>query len=170
MENNSMRMFLSMENITKHKDHLKKMRSKLSLINKCYSDYKDMDSYTKKEVEYLRKYILSHELFFNSFKTTSGVCKKIKGYFTSKERLLYDISEMVKNYSFGFLFIYADKKKIPRISYSFDLREPFSLYDPILAIDLFEHVYFADYGFNKDDFVKNALKYLDLDALESKLS
>ncbi len=166
-----MRQFLSAENIRRHLDHLSNMRNKLSIIEKSYPGINEMDIKAKREAEYLKKYILSHELFFNSFKSTSGICTKIKNHFISKERFIYDVIEIAKEKSYGFIYICIDKRKNPKIIYSSEeYSEPYMKYEPVLAFDLYEHVYFADYGFKREDFLKNAMIYLDLDALEAKLS
>lgn len=170
MNQSAMRQFLSEENITRHKDYLNSMRGKLSIIEKSFNDKKNMDIKTRNEYNYLRKCISSHELFFNSFKLSSGKCANIKKYFSSKERFIYDLMEISKNKESGFIYVYVDKRKTPQIDYSTDFSDPYSKFEPILAFDLYEHVYFADYGFKKADFLKNALVYLDLDALDCKLS
>jgi superoxide dismutase len=119
---------------------------------------------------YLYKYIKSHDLFFNSFSRERLKCNNIRKYYSSRERLVYEIFEISKANSHGFIYVYIDDRKGPKIDFSSDFANPYSKYEPCLAIDLYEHTYFADYGFAKEKFLRKALQYLNLELLDVKLS
>ena len=172
--------FLSNNNILRHKEHLKTIRSKLSIIVKSCPEINNMnidalermriDRDVKGEVIYLRKYIMAHELFFDSFSDSVGKCTKLKAAKCSKERFLYDILEKAKVSNNCFAFVYINKRQIPCIDISKDLAKPFSAYTPILALDLYEHTYFTDYGFDLEKYIKNALIYFNLNRVEANLT
>ena len=48
-----------------------------------------------------------------------------------------------------------------------DLTGVFLKYDVRLAVDLCEHAYFYDYGFDKKSYLKAALSSLDLSKIEN---
>ena len=75
-----------------------------------------------------------------------------------------------KEREYGFLFVYLDKYGIPRCRFSTATDGAFINYEPILALDLYEHAYFNDYGFNRDRYLRSALEYLDLERLNSDIS
>ena len=66
-----------------------------------------------------------------------------------------------------FLFVYVDKNGIPKWSFSKEGNGEFVLFQPILSIDLYEHTYFLDYGFDKKRFIRTAISYLDISSLDN---
>ena len=180
MKTDVMNLFLSRENINKHLEHLRQARLKLSVLEKSYPklsglDLKGICSLSlprdiRDRVIYLHKYIKSHELFFNSFSLERNKCNKIKKYYSSRERFVYEIFQLAADKTSGFIYIYIDGKRGPKIEFSADFTNPFTRYEPCLALDLYEHTYFADYGFAKDKFLRNALQYLNVELLDMKLS
>ena len=175
-----MECFLSKNNILRHKEHIKTVRSKLSIIEKSCPEITNInidalermriDRNIKAEVIYLHKYISAHELFFDSFSANVGKCTKLKVAICSKERFLYEILEKAKESDGGFAFVYINKRQIPCIDISKDLVKTFSAYTPILALDLCEHAYFTDYGFDLEKYIKNALVYFNLNVIEANLT
>lgn len=180
MDIEAMNCFLSRENIEKHLEHVRQARLRLSVLEKsfpCISGAKiaeiknaNIDRKAKGEALWLKKYVKSHELFFNSFSLNGGRCEKIKKYYSSREGFIYEIFRVAREMDSGFLFVHIDGKRGPKIDFSSDLSAPFTKYEPNLALDLYEHTYFADYGFLKDKFLKNALSYFNIEAIDAKLS
>ena len=62
-----------------------------------------------------------------------------------------------------------DKYGIPRYSFSTWDDGAFLRYEPVLAVDMYEHAYFNDYGFEKEKYLRTSLEYLDLERLASAL-
>ena len=73
---------------------------------------------------------------------------------------------MKNNYP-GFLLIFADKRKNLAFTYGESLVDVIIKNEPLLAIDLWEHAYFSDYGFDKKRYVKNLLPYINLDKINN---
>lgn len=163
----AMEFFLSKENLNLHFSYLNDLKLKYSILeksgvfqggNKIKGNYSEV----KKEAKNLRKEIDLHEIYFSSFAKNSPKCDFLKRFYSSKESFLYEIFVTAKHCESDFLIISRNKIGKPFISNSDD----FSGVTSILALDLSEHAYFFDYAFNKDEYIKRALNYLDLSKLE----
>ena len=166
----AMNMFLSEDNIKKHLAHLRDYRLKLSILEKSLPELKGMtptdimrsnfSAEIKNEALKYHWQIKAHEIFFDSFALNYNRSEALTNYYSSRERFAYDIYRKAMEKECGFIFITIKNGK-PQIIYlpSGD----YSLFKiaPVLAIDLFEHTYFLDYGFDKEKFFRNALMYLD---------
>lgn len=179
MDCSSMTLFLSEENIKLHKEYLNKQKLRYSILKKSCatplaSDIKEiyrnaMPKDVKKEALELLCDIKSHELFFNSFIYPTKICNNIKKYYTSQESLVYDVLLKARERNFGFLYLCLDTRGKPRLEYGNNEVDIFIKYDPILAFDLWEHVYIRDYGFNREKFLRCALEYFNLKLLDDRL-
>lgn len=180
MDYSAMRLFLSEENIKIHLDYLKKSRLMYSILQKSNSKIvgdnikaiynQNLPKQDKNEAINLLCDIKSHEIFFNSFSNVVPVCKHIKKFYSSAEKLIYDVYVLAKNNCTGFVYLCIDRKGALTIEYRRDASDIFIKYDPVLALDLCEHTYFKDYGFNKDRYLKNALRYFNLKLLDDRLN
>ena len=156
MDFTAMNQFLTEESIKTHLEHLRQLKLKLSVMEKCYPDilgkdiftinHLNLDRETKREVTELIKNIRAHEKYFGSFSMSKRKCERIKQVYSSVEKLLYDAYELARTNGEGFLFAYVDGRGRIGLEFSGDLSYPFSRYEPILALDAFEHAYFADYS------------------------
>ncbi len=179
MDYSTMRLFLSEENIKMHLEYLNKQRLVYSILQKSnpqivgdnIKDIFNKNLFQKDKFDAINLLcdIKSHEIFFNSFASSVPVCKRIKKYYGSVEKLIYDVYVLAKNNSTGFVYLCMDKKGNPRIEYRREPSDIFIKYEPVLALDLCEHAYFKDYGFNKDRYLKNSLGYFDLKLLDDRL-
>lgn len=166
--------FLSEENIKRHFEYLRNLRLKLSiheksepsLIGKSISEVSRMPLMAdhREEVLRLKWRIKAHECFFGSFSLSPRSSELVNNHFCSRERFVYEIFLEAMKTEHGFLFVYLDKKR-PRIVTESTGGGAFIKYEPILAVDLYEHTYFNDYGFRKDRYIRNALMYLDTEKL-----
>ena len=155
MSDQAMRMFLSEENIKRHKEFVNSLRLKRSILEKSDSKAMRIDGRLKREAEYLDWQIKSHELFLGSF--SSAVKRSAKG-----ESIRYKLYLECMDHENGFLYIYFDRglrTKSVADNWSIPNKEK------CLCLDLYEHCYFLDYGFKKDKFLKNMLPYLDIERL-----
>ena len=168
MNIDAMNMFLSEENIKKHLEHLRTLRLKYSVLEKSVPEIggRDLSEILKlriapqirEEVSELLWNIRSHELFFNSFVEHPLWNRKD----LSRERLMYDILQLSYVKGYGFIYIYNDNKNgSVKLSHSIEFDGAFVRYKPKLCIDLFEHVYFCDYGFKMDRYLSGAISYLN---------
>lgn len=175
----AMNMFLSEDNIKRHLEHLRTMRFRYSIIEKSFPALKgknakeilrmNMNKDLKDEAISLLRYIKAHECFFDSFTELPKRCDRVIKHYASREKFIYDLYTECKEREYGFLYIFPDRYGIPRYSFSTDGDGAFIIYEPTLAIDMYEHTYFNDYGFSKDKFLRAALEYLDLERLSTTL-
>ena len=165
--------FLSETNIGMHKEYLRELCLKLSIFEKTYPDLVDKDlvgilksgipKNEKEEAALLKADIISHKVFFDSFDSRSGVCEAIRHKWGSEASFLHSLYEKCVS-SNGFLFIYRNKGGIGYYIGD-NYRTELLKHIPILAVDLFEHSYFYDYGFNKRGYIQKALSNLNLSKL-----
>jgi superoxide dismutase len=175
MNNGAMNMFLSEDNIKRHLDHLRTYRLKLSIVEKSFPDLKgrgireilrmNIAKDVKDEIVRLSWQIKSHECFFNSFTDQPHVKSCKLKHYSSKEKFIYDLFLEAREKEYGFLYVYKDKYDIPRYRFSDENDGAFIHYQPKLALDLYEHTYFNDYRFKKEEFLRRALNYLNLERL-----
>lgn len=170
----AMNMFLSEVNIMRHAEYLRNIRLKLSILEKSVPHLRELareetfmsikNKDLRKEAYELLTDISCHECFFSSFVCTPSN-KKITSLGKTREALLYDIYFLSMQRKGGFACVYIDRGSI-KIGY-WDNTTQTKFIRPILAIDLDEHSYFYDYGFDKDRYIRTALTYLDTDRLNN---
>ena len=174
----AMKLFLSEDNIKRHIEHLREKRLKYSILEKSIPQLEgksindivrlNIDRNIKDEAISLLWYIKSHESFFNSFTEEHTKCDKVLAHYSSLESFLYDVYTEALEHNNGFLYIYLDRQGKPRWIFSDKCEGAFIRYEPILTLDLYEHVYYLDYGFQKKRFLHNALMYLNLSSLDNR--
>lgn len=111
----------------------------------------------------------AHKIFFDSFAHLTKKCENVKKHFGSDEKFLYEVFECARSGSYGFVFVYLDKRSKPQIEFTAS-RDGFTRYSPILALDVFEHAYFWDYGFEKERYLRAAISRFDIEKLEMALT
>ena len=171
----AMNLFLSEGNIKRHLEHLREKRLCYSILEKSMPELCEhsineiirlnIDRGVKDEAISLLWYIKSHECFFDSFSINQNMVNISR---ISVEKLLYEIYTEAMKMDHGFLFVTVDKHKTPKITFSDGNDGAFIKYKPILALDLYEHTYFLDYGFDKKRFLQNAIKYLNISSLDKR--
>lgn len=165
--------FLSEYNINLHKEHLNKLKNLYSVMEKSYPEIKGqsiekirrmrISTSEKAEIMRLSGLILAHEVFFSSFDSSYKSSQLVRQSFGSEANFLYEAYVLGKE-KVGFLFVFEENGKI-----SLSVVGDFSCgltKTPLLAIDLEEHAYFYDYGFCKEDYLRSALKKLNLSVLD----
>ncbi len=170
----AMNLFLSDNNIKRHLEHLREHKLRYSILEKSLSQLKgrsmkeivrlNLSREIKDEALSLMWYIKAHECFFDSFCHNQSA--KEVGHL-SKEKFIYDIYSEALGRDHGFIFIYKDRQGKPHMTFSEGNDGAFIKYNPVLALDLYEHTYFLDYGFDKKRFLKNAIMYLDTSSLDN---
>ena len=179
MNTKGMNMFLSEDNIKRHCEHLKTLKLCFSILEKSLSQPLENDinqilkmnieREVKSEASELLWKIKSHELFFSSFSEKQVVNGKILNGTISKEKFLYDIFVELSDKDYGFFYVCLNNRGQPYTVFTQRFDGAFLKYSPILALDLYEHTYFCDYGFDKKRFLKSALTYLDLSLLDNSV-
>lgn len=174
MDLKGMNLFLSKENINRHIEFLRSLRLKYSILEKSVEALRGKEiedliklklkSDIKEEAIDLLWKIRSHQLFFDSFNERAVISKESVGSL-EREGILYRAFCLAKEKDWGFLYLYLDKQRNPVHIYADSFDGAFVKYRPSLCLDLYEHTYLMDYGFNKTKFLKNALAYFDIERL-----
>lgn len=142
--------FLSEENLRLHKEYLEMLKMKKIM------------SLSKKEQTLTEAEIRAHTLYFSSFRKEHIPCPRIKEGYGSENRFCFILSEHAKDIKSGFLFIYPMAHR-PFVGYGTEKKH---LDRALLAIDLWEHAYFLDYGFDFSSYLTAALSHLDFSRLK----
>ena len=171
--------FLSERNISLHTEYARELGNRFSIFEKSYPELKDKDARgisrariaRGEREEALRLYceISAHRLFFSSFCDKCPRCGKIARAYGSEAGFLYELLTYSRERE-GFLLIYTDTRGEIGYRAGREYCEVFLRYSPILALDLCEHAYFLDYGFDKYAYLKNALSRLDLSKITKDIA
>ena len=169
MEKNAMRSFLSERNLNLHREYLENCRLKLSILEKSgfnvsgksYIELCNMRSCeAKEEILHLAGEIYRHELYFDSFGMGGAGCDCLKERYGSVAGFLYEVERAAMREEGGFILVYFDGRSAVIGHSSRELHRRYG--EPKLAIDLAEHAYFIDYGFDKERYVRAAVSHLQL--------
>lgn len=167
--------FLSEENYEMHMEYLRTLRLK-------YSIYKDDSTSTKNrnKNDILRQNIKNirndksasllleitlHDVFFNSFSDGRLFSSDfLVRSFGSEAGFLNQVFQRCMDLESGFLCVFTTEGGI-----HFGSSRESSLFlkygIPNIAIDLCEHAYFLDYGFDRERYLRSAISYLDASKL-----
>ena len=121
--------------------------------------------YDKRDALELLSEIALHELFFVSFSHSPyPAADAVRRAYGSEANFLNRIYKQAMSLPYGFLLVYSFGGRIV-VRECTDLRSAYYRSAPVLALDVCEHVYFSDYGFDKERYLLAALPYLDLTRL-----
>ena len=170
--------FLSEQNLYMHREYLRKLKLEYSIFEKSYPQIVGKNcreimytrSITKRRerdaAANLKAEILAHELFFESYSTPNQSSESIKKSFGSQASFIYELSERCVHSS-GFMLLYVDTIGKIGTYVGTHYVKAFADNRPILALDLFEHSYFYDYGFDKKSYVNNALARMNFAVIDN---
>ena len=167
--------FLSERNIEMHREYLNTLVLKYNIFLKSYPELvgRDIKGILKSsiplseraEAEKLYSEIIAHKLYFSSFSERNLSSDRIKKEYGSVASFLYFVAEECKKADKGFLFICDDGKALSVITAE-RCENVFRTKKAVLALDLCEHAYFYDYGFERERYVLNAISHFDLCKIE----
>jgi superoxide dismutase len=151
-----------------HTEYLKKLKLQYSVLEKScpciagrdVSEIQRMRVKYKDEILSLKAEISAHELFFASFGAKNQTSSLIKRTYGSEASFIYELYEATRDVGNCFAFVNRTGGGV-----EFSLGEPkeiLKIKNPVLSIDLFEHSYFLDYGFEREEYIKNMLAHLNL--------
>ena len=174
MDTVAMHMFLSEGSIKQHIENLRRLRLRHSVNEECYPQIRgkslcevshmNIPSPERREIVENMRSIQAHELYFSSFTDAPRAVKSLRRYYSSEEAFLYEALELSLGCHSAFLYVCVERgRPTLRISHGDD--GFFIDREPLLALDLFEHAYFLDYGFDREKYLKSALCRLDLQRL-----
>lgn len=164
-----LREFLSEENISLHREYVRQKRLKYSILETAERELRDakvkdlyrmkLDRRDRADALDLLPEIILHDVFFSSFceekYPTSALVSSVYG---SEAAFLNRLYKAALGSLFGFLIIGRGAS----YSVSTDYKKALRYDEPLLALDLCEHAYFLDYGFDRDRYLVSALSHLDL--------
>ena len=172
--------FLSQANIKEHLSYYRTLKNKHSIIEKSYPDLKgksaeeifkmNLNRGLKEELSRLLCKIKAHELYFSSFSEDVKPSFAVRKHYGSENSFIYELKKAALSMEYGYAYVYLDFKGIPSFRCVCSLDERFIKDRPKLLVDLYEHAYFADYGFNYPLYLDGALSHIDLSRLESDKS
>lgn len=170
-----MRYFLSERNIELHKRYLNDCLSKISILKKSTDNLSDnikdlrsskVNKDIKREAYELYFNRDMHELYFKSFVKDPQPSSVVRRCYGTENNFVYELYRFAKGSRGEFIAVYLDRRGNVRFD---DARRVLSSgYDPQLAVDLCEHAYFLDYGYDREKYLTNALSGLNLAMLDTK--
>ncbi len=98
-----------------------------------------------------------HKAYFSSFVPV--------GTGNVSTEFLYRAERAMSERQYGFCLFYVDRKGNLEFAFEDELR---ALPSDFLAVDLYEHAYFEDYGFDRARYVKEALCRMDFAKISEK--
>ena len=173
----NMLSFLSENTCRLHKEYLNTQKLRFSILTKSEPRLLGLDvceirvaraipQDIREEAITALSEIRAHELYFNSFAPCGTRSPYVKEKYGSESSFLYSILCDVKHFGEGFCFIVKHGGDI----FAKNTKFPAEIYmnmktTPLLCVDLYEHAYFCDYGFEKEEYLAAALSHLDLSKL-----
>ena len=167
--------FLSEESVARHREHLRQICLRYSILQKSETILKNRDireiPWQKLPVDlrseaysYLSEIEL-HDAFFSSFTdlTFLPLPENCLGY-GNAQQLLNHLYRLGKEGVGGFAVVYKVGRKILVKRLMPPYRELLTI-RPLLALDLAEHAYFSDYAFDMERYLLAALPHLDVSRL-----
>ena len=164
--------FLSEESVAAHREYLYKKKVEYSILELSEPKLSGasfekiikmrLDKELKREAYRKKRNIDLHELYFFSFTEKRGENITLPQGYRSTAELQYHIFTVAteEECHSDFLTVLFDTRTgglRPTTE-----RDVGSGEIPVLAIDLAEHAYFSDYGFEREEYVKAAVARLDL--------
>lgn len=164
--------FLSESSIELHREYLRQKKLKYSILEKSIKKLENANIYDimkqnmvqrdKKDALVLLGEIKAHELFFDSFVKNMYVpCPYVQLKFGSETNLMNEIYKCAEELCYGYVAICFSRSDI-RVVGAEKGYQLFASGEPLLVVDVCEHVYFSDYGFDKAAYLRQAIPHIDL--------
>ena len=119
----------------------------------------------KEEILNLLFEIEAHELFFTSFSEKNTKCRELRDSYSSEEAFLYEVYECAAKCDDKFLLVCRDNRGLIRILNFKEYADEYPKNAAYLSLDVCEHTYFLDYGFDRDRYLKNSISHLCISKL-----
>ena len=163
---------MSEESIAMHREYLRNKRLRYSIFESSIPTLKGAEirgvlrmrlkQYDRRDALSLLTEIKLHDLFFSSFSSarfphSDLVCDG----WGNEAAFLNEIFRVGMTLGCGFVCIYFLGARITVRGFV-NCLDVFKFGEPLLALDVFEHAYFMDYGFDKERYLISALPYLDI--------
>lgn len=164
-----MNRFLSEESISEHKEYHRGLRLRYSIYESSIIGLKEYGPQSLNQRRYperdklinLYSDIILHDCFFSSFGEAHTPSRRVKEHYGSEGLFLAKVIEVATLCEYGFIGIRVERGR-PII----EKASPTLASEYILAIDLWEHAYFRDWHFRRNEYVAKAVRYLNLGLLD----
>ena len=173
MSIDAQRCFLSERAINLHKDYLKSCEVRLSILRKSVDGLPEcadglLRCRTEREIKREAIALMlerdCHRVFFESFCKEPKPSPAVRRDYSSEDALVYELLRLGMRSECG--FVCAAVCRGGRVRYGMaEEFYPFSS-KKIIAVDICEHAYFLDYGFDKERYLRAALAHLNLSRLD----
>lgn len=122
-----------------------------------------------RSVSELKASVVLHKVFFDSFRDGRfSPSEAVRQHFGSEAALRSMMLREAMQKPRGFVALLLSRKK-PLVLASESALDILLRGTPLLAIDISEHAYYGDWGFDKEGYLKAAISRLDLSALDRAL-
>ena len=169
-----MRIF-SEDSHNAHLMYLRDLRLKLSILEKSEPRIRGLTpkqilgcgakADLRRDAALLSSEILLHDIAMGSYREEGSIdCAPIRNSFGSAASFIYEATRLAMSCRAGFLAVYNERGRVV-IRASEDHVSLVTVGEPFLAVDLWEHAYFTDYGFDKHRYLSAILPVLDSLAL-----
>lgn len=167
-----MNEFLSDENIALHREYIITKKLKYSILESSIeklrgANVKDifrmkLDARDRRDALLLLPEIRLHDVYFSSFsKTRFSHSALITESYGNEAAFLNEVYRICMSIRYGFVCIFLVGGRVAVQGFE-GFEDVFRFADPLLAVDVCEHAYFMDYGFDKERYLICALPYLDI--------
>ena len=172
--------FLSEESINLHRDYIRKQRLKYSILEKSIDGIRSkrvseilhmrLSAGDAKDIFALLPEIELHEIYFSSFSDMkNSSSSKVRETYGAEGAMLNELYKLGMALDYGFVVVNRKGARIETLALN-DYAASFTMGVPMLSLDVCEHAYFSDYGFDKSSYLVNALSYLNLGKIDSFFS
>lgn len=180
MDYSAMLTFLTEDNIKRHFSYMRTLKLKYSILEKSLPEIKgktpleisrmSLKKSVKSEILPNLVSIKSHETYFRSFTANPAPCREIKKFYSSEDAFCYEAFTIAREFDYGFVYVIIDERGRLEIKHTSTLPYVHLREEPILALDLYEHAYFLDYGFSRDEYLRSAISHFNLSKLSARIS
>ncbi|WNE40058.1 MAG: Superoxide dismutase [Mn/Fe] [Mycoplasmataceae bacterium] len=149
------------------------LQESFSTLDKLLENLEKLPSELKDDVRFFGGGLINHNFFFNHLikfnpdhkpeeKISLILLKNIQEKFFSLERLKKElIKSSLKVRGSGWTWLILNRNNELQIINTNNQDGPWSLcFRPLIAIDVWEHAYYLDYGANREEYVKKLTDYL----------
>ena len=175
----AMHSFLSPESVTEHLEYYRKLLLRRSIAEKSIPEVRGADWHSLsgrglptgivREVAPLLYECESHRLYFSSFcevepdSPSMSASGDVAGF-------IYDVYKACSEARSDFMTIYVDplRRDILLDCDTYNVRV-LRRCVPVLALDICEHAYFRAYGFDRDRYIREAVRHFDLEKITKVL-
>lgn len=163
---------LSERAVQMHKDYLNDLILRRSIFESSYPNGvthsymrgKTLIDSEREKMRELSNRINAHKLFFDSFgENKYEESELVKQQYGDVSHLLNEVFKACMSSEGGYIYIVKQRGQIEVLKCGENIEPRLK---PVLAVDNCEHVYFLDYGFDKERFLYRLLPYLSLSKID----